>query len=150
MDEDKRPEAKSGDVTIGSGSIEGSQIVTGGTFTSQGDIVIGQKTVHGSDPTARALAEWLAHMNAQIEIHVGLSPEEKNDLKEQVSKIESEAAKDKQADPGRLEKLINTLAVMAPDIFEVAVATLANPLAGIGLVANKIGDRAKLERQTSA
>jgi hypothetical protein len=59
-------------------------------------------------------------------------------------------AKGDQAEPSRLEKLINTLSVMAPDIFEVAVATLANPLAGIGLAVKKIGDKAKLEAEPRA
>ena len=52
----------------------------------------------------------------------------------------------------RLEKLINplllggnTLAVIGPDVFEVVTATLANPLAGLGVALKKIGDRAKLE-----
>ena len=60
-------------------------------------------------------------------------------------KISAEAAKGARADPGRLERLINTLAAMAPDIFDVAVTTLTNPFAGIGLVLKKIGERAKLE-----
>ena len=38
MSEDKRPEARSGDVYSVRGSIQGSQIATGGTFTTQGDV----------------------------------------------------------------------------------------------------------------
>jgi hypothetical protein len=148
MDEQKSPEAKGGNVSISGGSIGGSQIVTGGTFSAQGDIVIGQKIDHDSD-VSRALAEWQARMNAEIESHPSLSHEDKNDLKEQVGKIQNEAAKGMQADPGRLEKLINTLAVMASDIFDVAITTLASPLAGIGLVAKKIGDKARLERKSA-
>ena len=88
-------------------------------------------------------------MVSRIESQPGYSKDEKRDLQDQVEKIQDEAAKGKQADPSRLEKLVNTLAVMAPDIFEVAVATLANPLAGIGLVMKKIGDKAKVEAQSA-
>jgi hypothetical protein len=38
------------------------------------------------------------------------------------------------------------MAAMAPDILEVAIATLVNPLAGIGLVAKKIGDKAQVRK----
>jgi hypothetical protein len=93
------------------------------------------------------LIEWQSQMEAKIESKADLSTDEKKDLKEQVTKIQEEATKGKQTDPNRLEKLINMLGVMAPDIFEVAVATLTNPLAGVGLVLKKIGDKARLESQ---
>lgn len=89
--------------------------------------------------------EWRAYVEAKIEATPRLSREDKNDLKDQVAKIEEEASKDREADVDRLERLINVLAVMAPDIFDVAVATLANPLAGIGLAIKKIGEKAKVE-----
>jgi predicted nucleic acid-binding Zn-ribbon protein len=104
---------------------------------------------HSSD-LAVVLAQWRGQMETKIDDQPDLSTEDKNDLKEQVEKIESEVAKGDQAEPSRLEKLINTLSVMAPDIFEVAVATLANPLAGIGLAVKKIGDKAKLEAEPRA
>jgi hypothetical protein len=59
--------------------------------------------------------------------------------------VAEQASKGQQADSGRLERLLNVILSIAPDIFEVAVATLANPLAGLGLVAKKIGERAKLQ-----
>jgi hypothetical protein len=90
--------------------------------------------------------EWRVQMGAWIDARPDLSTDDRRDLTEQVSKIQAEAAKGDQVDPSRLEKLINTLAVIGPDVFEVAVTTLANPLAGLGLALKKIGDRAKLER----
>ena len=88
---------------------------------------------------------WLKDMEKRIDAAKGLLPADKADLKENVAKVAGEVAKGKKADPGRLERLLNTLSGMAPDIFEVALATLANPLAGLGLVAKKIGDRARVE-----
>jgi HD-GYP domain-containing protein (c-di-GMP phosphodiesterase class II) len=92
--------------------------------------------------------EWRAQIEQKIDALPNLTPDDKQDLKQQADKIQAEAAKGKQADPSRLEKLLNTLAVMSQDIFEVAITTLANPLLGIGLVAKKISDRAKVERKS--
>lgn len=108
------------------------------------------QSVRQSSDLAAVLAQWRGQMETKIDDQPDLSIEEKKDLKEQVEKIESEAAKGDDADPSRLEKLINTLCVMAPDIFEVAVTTLANPLAGIGVALKKIGDKAKLEVEPRA
>ncbi len=97
---------------------------------------------HGS-PTPE-MDNWRKDMDKQIDARKVLLPEDKADLKDTVAKVADEVSKGKQANAGRLERLLNTISSMAPDIFEVAVASLANPLAGIGLVATKIGDRAKV------
>jgi hypothetical protein len=95
-----------------------------------------------------ALSEWRSQMEQRIDDLLNLSAEDKKDLKEQAAKVQTEATKGKDADPGRLEKLLNTLAVMSSDILDVAIATLANPLGGIGLVLKKVGDKARVERQS--
>jgi hypothetical protein len=91
----------------------------------------------------------MTEINKNIDSLPNVSQAEKEDLKQQVEKIGDEVQKGSKAEAGRLEKLINTLNVMAPDIFDVVIATIANPLAGIGLVIKKIGDKAKLERDGS-
>ena len=99
----------------------------------------------------KELAEWRKLMDSKIDASADLLDEEKLDLREQVAKIEAEAAKGEQAQPSRLEKLVNTLAVMSHDIFEVTIATLTNPLAGIGLVLKKVGDKAaKVEKGSNS
>ncbi len=90
-------------------------------------------------------ALWRNNLAAKIDAHPHLSSDEKQDAKDQLETIEQEAAKGKKADPGRLEKLLNTLTAMGPDILEVAIATLAGPLVGIGLVVKKVGEKAKIE-----
>lgn len=91
------------------------------------------------------LAQWRSQMLERVEQDPNLSVEDKADAKIQIEKIKSEVSKGKDADPGRIEKLVNILSVMASDIFEVALATLANPLAGLGLVIKKVGDKAIIE-----
>lgn len=112
-----------------------------------GDIVGRNKSVT-TTTIQETFSQWQAGMENKINAHPNLSANEKQGLKNQVSEIQKEATKGESADPKWLEKLINTLGVMAEDIFDVAVTTLVNPLLGIGLVIKKIGNKAKLERQS--
>lgn len=85
---------------------------------------------------------------AAIEAREDLDDDEKDEIKEgatETVKKVMEEAKGK-ARPGRIERLLNTIASMEDDILEVTAATLANPFAGVGLVLKKINDRIKLER----
>ena len=120
--------------------------IQAGRDVRAGRDIAGRDIIHQdiSSGTIVSIVEWREQMESRIEAEAELSSDEKQDLKEQVQKIEQEVQKGQQADASRIEKLINTLAVMSEDIFEVAVATLGNPLAGLGLVAKKIGDRARL------
>lgn len=92
-------------------------------------------------------AEWRDRMGDWIDERASYSSSEKQDLKDQIGKIQAECERGTALDASRVEKLLNTLAVVGPDVFEVAMATLANPLAGIGVALRKIGDRARLERK---
>ena len=94
-------------------------------------------------------AEWRDQMGDWIDGQPSYSASEKQDLKDQIGKIQAECERGTALNVNRLEKLLNTLAVIGPDVFEVATATLTNPLVGIGVVLKKIGDRARLERKVS-
>lgn len=96
-----------------------------------------------------SIVEWMAQINRKIDSLPNVSQIEKEDIKQQVEKIGAEVQKGSKVEVGRLEKLINTLGVMANDIFDVVITTVANPLAGIGLVIKKIGDKAKIEKGSS-
>jgi hypothetical protein len=132
----------SGDITGGNKTTAGGDIITAGAGST---VNVGK-----ADPLAAAnLLTELIKWEAQMKIKAGalqLSAEDKKDLIEQIVKVREEAGKGQKADPGRLEKLVNTLGAMAPDIFEVAVTTLANPLGGVGLALKKVGEKAKVER----
>jgi hypothetical protein len=150
----RKNRGQSGGVHISGGQVKVGGDIVGGDKISTGNvsgtgIAIGRGAKAVPD-LAALLAEWQAQMENRIDAHPALSADEKKDAKDQIAKIQTEAAKAEQADPSRLEKLLNTLVVLAPDIFEVAVTTLANPLSGIGLVLKKIGDKAKLERKAQA
>ena len=90
---------------------------------------------------------WRKEIERKIDSLQNLPEEDKSLLKQNTEQIVQEAEKGQQADASRIERLLNTVSVMAPDIFDVAITTLGNPLAGIGLVIKKIGDKAKVIRK---
>jgi hypothetical protein len=63
-----------------------------------------------------------------------------------VQGLEKEARNGEQADEAKVNEWMGFLAQIASDAFDVAVATFANPIAGIGLVFKKIADRAREEK----
>jgi hypothetical protein len=137
---------------------QSTKIDTGG-----GGAVFGNKTVINQDrpenalqtsPQASleaALARWQYEIEAKIAALTELEADEKEELQEKVIKVAEEVAKGIEANPGKLERLINTMSAMAPDIIEVTAKILQNPLAGVGLVLEKINDKAiELKRQSSS
>jgi hypothetical protein len=70
---------------------------------------------------------------------------DKKELTETVQKIQGEVAKGEEANPNRVERWLKTLAIMADDIFEVTVACLSNPVAGVATVIRKVTEKAKEE-----
>jgi len=110
----------------------------------------GVKAVSSQAATISQLKKWRKDMEEWIDAQKDLMPAAKTELKDNVAKVADEVSKGKQADSGRLERVLNVILSIAPDVFDVAIATLANPLAGLGLVAKKIGERAKVEWQTAS
>jgi GNAT superfamily N-acetyltransferase len=104
----------------------------------------------GTDPLAAMWDEWRVQMNATIDAQPNMPAADRQDMKEQVAKIQAEASKGAQADPTRLEKLVNTIAVIGPEVYEIVVTTLENPLKGLGLALQKLRDRAKIKRAADA
>jgi hypothetical protein len=146
-----------GGITMGAGAgIQASGHVSArdNIATSGGQVIqagAGSTVNVGADPLAYAnflneINGWETRMKEKVGALSSLSEEDRKELKQKLNQVKMEAIKGQQADPGRLEKLINTLGAMAPDIFEVAVTTLASPLGGIGLALKKIGEKAKVER----
>ncbi|MCB0212289.1 MAG: hypothetical protein KDJ52_23310 [Anaerolineae bacterium] len=141
-------------------NVSGSTITIGNVsanLNAGGDIVGGDKVtthitsgaVDQGDVQTRleaALDKWRQELEAKIATLADLDDEEKNDLKKQADKVQQEAVKGEAASPGKLERLLNAMSAMAPDILEVTATTLQNPFAGVGLVLKKINDRIKLER----
>ena len=134
-----------------SGKYEGGDVITIQNVGAGAAVAAGRSAKASviKNEISLPFVDWVVQTNKKIDLLSNVSQLEKEDLKQQIEKIGNEAQKGSKVEIVRLEKLINTLAIMAPDIFDVVVATLASPLAGIGLVIKKIGDKAKLERDKS-
>jgi len=70
---------------------------------------------------------------------------DKSLIADTVKDIETEVIKKDDADQSNLARWFRLLAVMAPDILEVTLDTILNPLKGISTVVRKIAERAQTE-----
>ena len=89
---------------------------------------------------------WREQMESEIKALKELPVEDQAMLTQNIEQVVKEAEKGETADPSRIERLLNTVSAMAPDILDVVVATIGNPLSGIGMVIKKIGEKAKVTR----
>lgn len=124
---------------------EGAYI--GGNVTvKNGDFVGGNqvKTItsyHGADPAA--LAQAFAEIYARVSAQPNLSAEDKADVQAELQEVEEELQKGEAADEGFIRRRLRNIRRMAPDILEVVLTTFANPLKGLGTVAQKIAAKMK-------
>jgi hypothetical protein len=61
------------------------------------------------------------------------------------STVTEAAQKNEKVDEGFLSRRFRNIARMAPDVLDLVVATLANPLAGLGVTVKKLAEKAKEE-----
>jgi len=128
----------------------GDEISVGDVRDSQG-IAIGRKVTASVQQglTADEVATLFTKIYDAIEHRLPDPDVDKDEIKETVKRIEGEVAKGEVANPGKIERWLKTLKLMAPDIFEVAVAAWANPAAGVGMVLKKVAEKAKAEAASS-
>lgn len=69
----------------------------------------------------------------------------KTEVRDTVDLIRDEAQKGEQANTKAIKTFLRNLMRMAPDIFDVVVATLVSPAAGITMAVKKIAEKAKEE-----
>lgn len=73
---------------------------------------------------------------------INLANDEKEKLTEIIQVLQGETSK-KQLDEKKIESLLQKIFKMSPDILDVIVATISNPLAGLSTMAHKISKKAK-------
>jgi hypothetical protein len=94
-----------------------------------------------ADP--EAIARAFKQFYDAVEARPDIPPADKEDLKTDLQEMEEEVAKGEEAQEGFLMRRLRNIKRMAPDIWEVILATFANPAAGLGLVAKKVAEKAK-------
>jgi hypothetical protein len=120
--------------------------VSGNVNVAGGNITTTQTT---TDLTADEIKHLFDQLYSAIDTKTDASPAIKQDLKGEVKEIQSavtEAAqKSEKMDESFLARRFRNIARMAPDVLDVIVATLGNPLTGLGVAAKKIAEKAKEE-----
>jgi cell division septum initiation protein DivIVA len=133
-------------VNIRVGNVSG---VSGEVNIAGGDITT-NKTANGL--SAVEIKQLFDGLYTAIEANAKTSPANKEDIKAEVKEIQStvsEAAKkNEKVDESFLSRRFRNIARMAPDVLDVVVATLGNPLAGLGVAVKKIAEKAKEETGT--
>ncbi len=134
-------------VNIQVGNISG---VSGEVNIVGGDITT-NKTVNGL--SAADIKQLFDGLYKSIDTHANISSADKEDLKAEVKEIQATVTeavqKNEKVDESFLSRRFRNMARMAPDILDVVVATLGNPLAGLGVAVKKIAEKAKKDTETS-
>ena len=128
------------------GNISG---VSGGTINIAGGDITTHTTTNTSGLSAAEIKQLFDGLYTKIEADSKASPADKEDIKDEVNKIQTKvaeaASKNEQLDESFLARRFANIARMGPDILDVVVATLGNPLAGLGVAVKKIAEKAKEE-----
>ncbi len=125
-------------------NIAGNVNTGGGDITGRDHIEI-----RSSGPTLEQLNAAFAPIYARIDRLEHLPKEDREDLQAATKEIQDEVAKGEKADDTVLQRRLRGLGRMAPDILEVVIATIGNPLLGLGVVARKIADKAGGESKST-
>jgi cell division septum initiation protein DivIVA len=141
MPNKKSKSGKQTSVRVGNVSdISGSVNVAGGNITTH-------HTTTGL--SAEEIKQLFDQLYTAIESRAETPTADKEDLKAEVKEIQStvtEAAqKNEKVDESFLSRRFRNIARVAPDVLDVVVATLGNPLAGLGVAVKKIAEKAKEE-----
>jgi len=92
---------------------------------------------------AKELAGLFETLYQRIEARPADPNIDKDEIVETVKKIEEESSKGEEANQSKLGRWMETLNKMAPDIVDVALASLGGPVSGVTAVLKKIADHAK-------
>jgi hypothetical protein len=132
------------------GSVGRDRIVSGG----DGSVVVGgnvnHSTIVAGDNSRINSASKFITIYKQVEERSNLSSTDKADLKSELQTFEDEDKKGPESNEGFLAQRLRNVRRIAPDILEVAIATIANPAAGFGTIAKKVAEKMKLETAQAA
>jgi hypothetical protein len=120
-------------VSIG-GNVSDSQVIA-----SSGNINI---TSNQTNNSQNLIHQEFKVVYQKIEERDPVSHVDKSEVVSIVQNIEAEVSGEHEVNPTKLERWLRFLGEMAPDILDVVIKTLTNPLLGISETAHKIAARA--------
>lgn len=112
-----------------------NSVVIGGSVQGS-NIVVGNHNAVGNQ-----YAPNFTKIYRYVDDHPKLTATEKDDVKAELQEVEKEAQKGAQADETFLARRFRNIQRMAPDILDVAVETLKNPISGVATVIQKIAQK---------
>lgn len=138
-----------GHVTTNGGDFVGrDKHTTTTTITGDGNVIgdhSASTVIKQQGVDAGALAQAFAAFYQAVQQQPDLPPEDKEDLRAELQEVEAELQKGAEAREGFVRRRLRNIERMAPDIYDVVLATFANPVAGLGMVAKKIAEKMKAE-----
>ena len=124
--------------------------ITQGGIQITGNVSIKDSKIAGRDNIEKNVFNVnvsFAPVYNAIQENANIPTDVKENLTENVKQLEQEINKGEKAEPSFIQKRMETIQKMAPEIAEVVVATLQNPAAGIGLVVKKVIDKFNVEKK---
>lgn len=133
-----------GDVTLDGGDFVGRDRIT---VTGDGNVIGdgSSATVIKQTADPDAIAKAFKQFYDAVDTRPDTSAVDKEDLETDLQEMEQEVTKGDEANEGFLMRRLRNIKRMAPDVWDVVLATFANPLAGLGMVAKKVAQKAKAE-----
>jgi hypothetical protein len=131
---------------IGGDKVAGDKITVGDITGSSGIALSrGARATVTTGLSGSETARLFQAIYAQIQARPADPSVETDEIQGKVQQIEQEAQAGMQANAGKLGRWLRELAGMAPDIFDVTVACLTNPVAGVAEAAKKVAAKAKAD-----
>lgn len=124
--------------------------VTQGGIQITGNVTIKDSKIAGRDNIEKNVINVnvsFAPVYNAIKENPSIPPVVKEEITQKVQELEQEVNKGKNAEPSFIQKRMEAIQKMAPDIAEVVVATLQNPAAGVGLVVKKVINKFQAENK---
>jgi hypothetical protein len=115
------------------GDVSGSTIVTG-----DHNVVNAQQLEHRQ--------VLLANLDQLIDATAGLVAEQKEDLRGEIQEIVAADERNEQ-DEGFFARRLRNIKRMSPDILEVALVCILDPMAGFGAALKKVAERMRKEQE---
>ncbi len=106
-------------------------------------VIKGRSDVHNKSTDAGEAAQLFDSLFKMIAHHSTLSSEDKSDLKAEIEELRRELSKRDKANESFLMRRLRNIGRMAPDILDVTLATIINPVLGYGVMAKKIAAKAR-------
>ena len=157
---DRQPDKKTEIHTGGGAYIKGNVNITHGDYVGRDKIVTADRggvaiggnarnvnIASGENSTAGSFItlqeEYVQYIFEKIESRPETPEIDKEDLKAAVEEVRSENQKGTDASESFIGQRLRNIRRIAPDILDVVLAVIGNPVAGFGMVAKKVAERMK-------